>query len=71
MPADKNIIFDKDVSLTLLKEKKIAIIGYGNQGRAQALNLRDSKLKIKIGLRENSKSLNKVKVKKKATVSFQ
>ena len=61
MPADKNIIFDKDVSLTLLKEKKIAIIGYGNQGRAQALNLRDSKLKIKIGLRENSKSLNKVK----------
>jgi ketol-acid reductoisomerase len=36
------IYYDKDADLNLLKGKKIAIIGYGNQGRAQALNLRDS-----------------------------
>lgn len=37
-----NIYYDKDADLGLLKGKKIAIIGYGNQGRAQAMNLRDS-----------------------------
>ncbi|OGX27561.1 MAG: ketol-acid reductoisomerase [Omnitrophica WOR_2 bacterium RIFCSPHIGHO2_01_FULL_49_10] len=36
------IYYDKDADLNLLKGKKVAIIGYGNQGRAQALNLRDS-----------------------------
>ena len=36
------IYYDKDADLNLLKGKKIAIIGYGNQGRAQSLNLRDS-----------------------------
>lgn len=36
------IYYDKDADLNFLKGKKIAIIGYGNQGRAQALNLRDS-----------------------------
>ena len=39
---------------------KIAIIGYGNQGRAQALNLKDSGLTVKVGLRDNSKSTEKV-----------
>ena len=59
MVKDKNIILDKAVSLEILKQKKIAIIGYGNQGRAQALNLKDSKLNIKIGLRKDSQSINK------------
>lgn len=41
--------FDKDASLSYVKEKTIAIIGYGNQGRSQALNMRDSGLNIVIG----------------------
>ena len=45
---------DKDVDLELIKDKCVAIIGYGNQGRAQALNLRDSGVDVRIGLRENS-----------------
>ena len=40
------IYYDKDADLSILKEKKIAIIGYGIQGRAQALNLRDSGLNV-------------------------
>ncbi len=38
--------YDKDVTLDIIKDKTIAVIGYGAQGRAQALNLRDSKLKV-------------------------
>ncbi len=52
-----NKIFkDKDITFNLLKSKVISIIGYGNQGRAQALNLKDSKNNVIIGLREDSKS---------------
>ena len=51
---------DKDVDTNLIKDKKFGIIGYGNQGRAQALNLFDSQLKVKIGLRTNSSSKSKV-----------
>ncbi|MEM1550341.1 MAG: ketol-acid reductoisomerase [Candidatus Bathyarchaeia archaeon] len=45
------VYFDKDVTLDAIKGKTIAIIGYGSQGRAQAMNLRDSGLKVIIGLR--------------------
>ncbi|NOZ09320.1 MAG: ketol-acid reductoisomerase [FCB group bacterium] len=48
--------FDKDAELTLIRSKNIGIIGYGNQGRAQALNLRDSGCTVKIGLRESGRS---------------
>ena len=57
---NKNIISDKDTSLDYLKNKKISIIGYGNQGRAQALNLKDSGLNVSVGLRKNSKSISSV-----------
>jgi len=40
------IYYDKEVSLDILKKKTIAIVGYGAQGRAHALNLRDSKIKV-------------------------
>ncbi len=40
------IYYDKDADLSVLKDKKIAIIGYGIQGRGQALNLRDSGLNV-------------------------
>jgi len=43
------IYHDGDVDLSVLKDKTIAVIGYGNQGRAQALNMRDSGLKVIIG----------------------
>ena len=43
--------YDADADLSLLKGKKIAVIGYGSQGRGQALNLRDSGLDVIIGLR--------------------
>jgi ketol-acid reductoisomerase len=43
--------FDDDADLGLLKGKKIAVIGYGSQGRGQSLNLRDSGLSVIIGLR--------------------
>ncbi|MBM4328483.1 MAG: ketol-acid reductoisomerase [Deltaproteobacteria bacterium] len=45
------IYYDKDADLGLLKDKTIAIIGYGSQGRHQALNLRDSGLNVIIGQR--------------------
>jgi ketol-acid reductoisomerase len=50
------IYTDKDASLEELKGKTIAVIGYGIQGRAQALNLRDSGLKVIVGLRRGGKS---------------
>jgi ketol-acid reductoisomerase len=43
------VFHDKDGNLSVLKEKTIGIIGYGNQGRAQALNLRDSGLNVIVG----------------------
>src|ERR1700691_365433 len=48
--------YEKDGDLSLLKGKKIAIIGYGSQGHAHALNLRDSGLNSIVGLPEGSKS---------------
>lgn len=47
--------YDSDVSLEILRDKTLGIIGYGNQGRAQSLNLRDSGLRVVIGaLRDES-----------------
>ena len=42
------IFYDKDIDLEILKQRKIAIIGFGNQGRAQALNLRDSGMDVMV-----------------------
>lgn len=53
------IYYDKDANLDLIKDKKIAIIGYGSQGHAHALNLKDSGLNVIVGLREGSKSWKK------------
>ena len=47
---------EKDGDLGLLKGKKIAIIGYGSQGHAHALNLRDSGADVVVGLPASSKS---------------
>ena len=60
MSLDGKVLFDKDISLTSVLNKKVGIVGYGNQGRAQALNLRDSGIEIMVGLRNNSASIKKV-----------
>ena len=51
-----NIYYDKDADLGLLKDKRIAVIGYGSQGHAHALNLRDSGVDVRVGLYPASKS---------------
>jgi len=50
------IYYEKDANLDLLKGKKIAIIGYGSQGHAHALNLKDSGCDVRVGLYKGSKS---------------
>ncbi|MDO5747568.1 MAG: ketol-acid reductoisomerase [Actinomycetaceae bacterium] len=50
------IFYDDDANLSAIQDKKVAIIGYGSQGHAHALNLRDSGVEVVIGLREGSKS---------------
>jgi len=51
-----NIYYDEDADLGLLEGKAIAIIGFGSQGHAHALNLRDSGCQVVVGLYEGSKS---------------
>jgi ketol-acid reductoisomerase len=50
------IYYDSDASLQALEGKRVAVIGYGSQGRAHALNLRDSGLDVVVGLRKDSSS---------------
>lgn len=50
------VYYDQDASLDLLKQKKIAVLGFGSQGHAHALNLKDSGLEVCVGLRKESKS---------------
>jgi ketol-acid reductoisomerase len=53
------IYYDKDASLDPLRGKTVAVIGYGSQGHAHALNLRDSGVRVVVGLHEGSKSRDK------------
>ncbi len=53
------VYFDEDASLDPLRDKTIAVVGYGSQGRAQALNFRDSGLNVVVGLRKNGSSWRK------------
>lgn len=53
------VYYDKDADLSLIKSKTVAIIGYGSQGHAHALNLRDSGVKVIVGLRPGSTSAMK------------
>jgi ketol-acid reductoisomerase len=50
------VYFNADTDPDLIRARKVAVIGYGNQGRAQALNLRDSGVDVTIGLAEGSAS---------------
>ena len=53
--------YDNDANLEILRGKKVAVLGYGSQGRAQALNLRDNGLEVIVGLRQTSLSVEKAK----------
>lgn len=53
-----NMFYEKDCDFSLLKGKTIAVIGYGSQGHAHALNLKDSGADVVVGLYEGSKSLD-------------
>jgi ketol-acid reductoisomerase len=50
------IRYDKDADLGLIRAKKVAIIGYGSQGHAHALNLKESGVDVRVGLKEGSRS---------------
>ena len=54
--AEARIFYEHDCNVSLLEGKKIAIIGYGSQGHAHALNLKESGCDVIVGLYEGSKS---------------
>jgi ketol-acid reductoisomerase len=56
MAADDGIFYDDDADLSLLEGRTIAILGYGSQGHAHALNLKDSGMEVVVGLRADSAS---------------
>ena len=55
------VYYDKDADLSLIKGKKVTIVGFGSQGHAHALNLKDSGVKVTVGLRKGGASWDKAK----------
>jgi ketol-acid reductoisomerase len=53
------VFYDRDADLSALRPKKIAILGFGSQGHAHALNLRDSGMDVRVGLRKDSPTFEK------------
>jgi ketol-acid reductoisomerase len=53
--------YDNDADLNLIRGKNVAVIGYGSQGHAHALNLKDSGVSVKVGLPATSRSRAKAK----------
>ena len=54
-----NIYYDKDADLSIIRSKKVSIIGYGSQGHAHACNLKDSGVDVTVGLRTGSPTVAK------------
>jgi ketol-acid reductoisomerase len=50
------IFYDKDADLSIIQGRKVAVIGFGSQGHAHSLNLKDSGVDVVVGLQEGSKS---------------
>ena len=55
------MFYDKDADIQLIRKRKVAVIGYGSQGHAHALNLQDSGVDVVVGLPATSKSVEKAK----------
>jgi ketol-acid reductoisomerase len=53
------VYYDQDANLDLLKQKKIAVLGFGSQGHAHSLNLKESGMNVRVGLRKTSASWQK------------
>jgi ketol-acid reductoisomerase len=64
------MIYDKDADLAKLEGKTVAILGYGSQGHAHALNLKDSGIDVRVGLREGSASVAKAESAGLRAMSF-
>ena len=54
-----NIYYEKDVDRSAIADRKVAILGYGSQGHAHALNLKESGIDVCVGLRDGSSSASK------------
>ncbi len=54
-----NVYYEKDADRSLIADRKVAILGYGSQGHAHALNLKESGIDVRVGLREGSSSRQK------------
>ena len=54
------MFYDDDADLSIIQGRKVGVIGYGSQGHAHSLSLRDSGVQVKVGLKEGSKSRAKV-----------
>jgi ketol-acid reductoisomerase len=54
-----NVYYEKDADRSLIADRKVAVIGYGSQGHAHALNLKDSGVDVRVGLRDGSPSVAK------------
>ena len=65
------VYYDKDADLSRIQSKTVAIIGYGSQGHAHALNLKDSGVKVVVGLREGSASRKKAETAGLAVASVE
>src|SRR5215813_1435116 len=64
-PRHMRVYYDRDADINLIKGKKVAIIGYGSQGHAHALNLRDSGVKeVAVALRKGSQGVKKAEGEK-------
>ena len=53
------MFYDDDADLAVIQGRKVAVLGYGSQGHAHALSLRDSGVDVRVGLREDSASRQK------------
>ena len=50
------MFYDRDADLSLIQGRKVGVIGYGSQGHAHALNLKDSGVRVRVGLQAGSRS---------------
>jgi ketol-acid reductoisomerase len=65
-----NVYYEKDADRALIADRKVAVLGYGSQGHAHALNLKDSGIDVRVGLREGSASTAKAEASGLRALSF-